>query len=69
MITEFINCTGCGKRLIERKPNGSLYFRFGKPVGEPESPVEILIFGSVKIKCLRKRCGVWNVINGFPKGD
>jgi len=29
-------------------------------------PIEMFIFGSVKLRCYRKDCGHWNVFNFFP---
>ena len=64
----FINCQKCGKRLIERMPNGLFRFRFGSSRGENKRPVvEIVIHGSVKIKCLRRGCNHQNVLNYFPE--
>jgi hypothetical protein len=65
--TNFITCEKCGKRLIERKTNGIFHFIFGKP-GKENSfiPVEMYIQGNVKIKCLRRTCGHWQVLNFFP---
>ena len=65
---QFIACEKCGKRLIERKRNGIWHFIFGKPGGNGNSfiPVEMFIQGNVKIKCLRRSCGHWQVLNYFP---
>ncbi len=76
----FIRCGKCGKRLIERLPNGLWNFSFGRPAPvdrnnvtliERIAPVRMLIHGSIKIKCLRKSCRLkypdyWNVLNYFP---
>ena len=60
-------CEKCGKRLIERMPNGLWHFMFGKPKeGETSAPVEMYIQGNLKIKCLRRSCGHWNILNYFP---
>jgi hypothetical protein len=66
----------CGKRILERKPNGLFKFAFGKTVVEPgeppaKAPVEIFVHGSVKMRCLRKTCRAehpdhWNVFHFFP---
>jgi len=61
----FIHCAKCGKRLIERKPNGLFVFMFGKNGNSPAVYIEI--HGSVKIKCFRPSCGHLNVINFFPE--
>jgi hypothetical protein len=66
---KYINCEICGKRLIERRPNGLWYFTFGRVTnfsGEDSLPVEIFIHGSLKIKCLRRDCQHWNVLHYFP---
>ena len=76
----FIECEVCGKRLIERLPNGLWSFSFGRPSPEDRNnptlmeliaPVRMLIHGSIKIKCLRKSCRLkypehWNTLNFFP---
>jgi ribosomal protein L37AE/L43A len=63
----FILCEKCGKRLIERMENGLWHFVFGKSQqGCQYVPVEMYIHGNVKIKCLRRGCGHWNVLNFFP---
>lgn len=62
----FIHCEKCGKKLIERMPNGLLRFSFG---GLPEPPVEMLIAGAVKMRCLRKSCKHWNEVTFFPGGS
>jgi hypothetical protein len=64
----FINCEKCKKRLIEQKPDGMWYYSFGKSVGETYAPVEIYIYGSIKIKCSRKSCHHWNELTKFPEG-
>ena len=61
----FIHCEKCGKRLIKRLPNGLLKFVFGKG-DDGEAPVELLIHGSVRVKCLRRPCRHPNIINFFP---
>jgi len=63
----FVYCEKCGKRLIERLPNGLWRFVFGV---NPENPsnkiVDIFIHGNLQIKCLRKSCGHINTLNYFP---
>jgi hypothetical protein len=68
----FFRCEKCGKRLIERLPNGLWRFIFGKP-SETSSfvPVELKIHGSLVMRCLRRKCrreypDHWNVLNFFP---
>ncbi len=64
----FVVCEMCKKRLIERKQNGLWYFCFGKgEAGSNKIPVEMYIHGSIKLKCLRRNCGHWNVLNYFPQ--
>ncbi len=67
----FLYCEKCGKRLIERMPNGLFRFIFGKKkdnggkLGD-YSPVYLLIHGSIKIRCLSRNCGHFNTFNYFP---
>jgi hypothetical protein len=64
---EFIVCERCGKKLIERKFNGIFHFIFGKPgEGNVVAPVEMFIQGNIKIKCLRRSCGHWQVLSYLP---
>jgi hypothetical protein len=71
MKTGFYVCTKCGKRLIGRKKNGTFVFLFG---GANSSPlVHIEVFGSIRMKCLRRSCrrrhpDHWNVFTFFPDG-
>lgn len=68
----FRYCQKCNKKLIERMPSGMWRFQFGRKFndnGEPIDeyvPVDIFIHGSLKIKCLKKSCGHWNVFHYFP---
>lgn len=62
----FVNCEKCGKRLIERLPNGMWRFIFGKGEDRTDPPVELLIHGNLQIKCLRRSCGHKNILNFFP---
>lgn len=60
-------CEKCGKKLIERLPNGLFRFMFGKRDKENERvPVDMYIYGSIKMKCIKGSCGYWNVIHFFP---
>lgn len=63
MNTHFIKCEKCGKKLIERKPNGIWVFKFGKGL------VDIEIYGSIQMKCLRRSCRHLNVLSFFPDCD
>jgi len=67
----FLNCEKCGKRLIERMPNGLFRFIFGKKKDNDGklldfTPVHLLIYGSVRMKCLTRTCGHVNTFNYFP---
>jgi len=64
----FINCEKCGKRLIERLPNGLWRFKFGKQENNL-CVVDIEIHGSLKITCLRRNCRHRNTLNYFPTSD
>jgi len=72
MEPNFVLCEKCGKKLIERLPNGLYHFLFGRSVGTPGGPVvDITIHGNLKIKCLRRSCQHVNILNYFPfeEGD
>lgn len=66
----FYKCSLCGKKLIGRKPNGVFVFVFA---GQQPPPIVCLeIFGSIKMKCIRRSCRKknpdhWNVFNFFPE--
>jgi hypothetical protein len=65
----FYKCSICGKKLIGRKPNGIFVFVFA---GQCPPPIVCLeIFGSVRMKCIRRSCrhknpDHWNVFTFFP---
>lgn len=61
----FIPCERCGKKLIERLPNGLWVFKFGKRDGS-EPVVDLEIHGSLSMRCLRRTCRHMNVLNYFP---
>lgn len=63
----FVTCEKCGKKLIERKPNGLWVFKFGKNGDEPL--VHLEIYGSIKMTCLRRSCRHVNVLHFFPAYD
>jgi len=65
----FVVCEKCKKRLIERLPNGLWRFRFGKRPGKENAIVEMLIHGSLKIRCFRDYCGHINTLNYLPNID
>ena len=60
----FLCCEKCGKRLIERLPDGIFKFVFGGKQQPP--PVELFVFGSIKMRCLRKSCKHWNTFTFIP---
>jgi hypothetical protein len=68
----FFRCEKCGKKLIERLPNGCWRFVFGKTNDASFFiPVEMKIHGSLVMRCLRRTCRRehpqhWNVLNYFP---
>jgi len=67
MAKNFCYCEKCNKKLIERLPNGLFKFVFGKKAESAKSPpVYLVIHGSIKMKCIRRSCGYWNVFNYFP---
>ena len=60
----FICCEKCGKKLIERMPNGLWRFRFGTAHGKDKRPiVDMVINGSIKMRCIRRGCDHENVLN------
>lgn len=71
----FFRCEKCGKKLIERLPNGLWRFVFGKPNENSRFiPVEMKIHGSLVMRCLRRTCRRefpehWNTLNFFPANN
>ena len=63
---KFIFCEKCGKKLIERLPNGIFHFKFGKKATSNKVPVDLYVYGSLKMKCIKSTCGHWNIIHFFP---
>lgn len=61
----FIVCEKCGKKLIERLPNGLWRFKFGKREGS-NPVVDMEILGSIKMRCLKRTCDHINILNYFP---
>lgn len=64
-------CEKCGKRLLHRQSNGIWHFRFGRMKDDEgnfigDSPVDMYIHGSIKMKCTRRSCNHWNVLNYIP---
>lgn len=76
---QFIFCRKCGKKLIEKVPNGTWKFMFGKKmtetgVGVGITPVEMIIFGSLKMRCIDRECRKnfpehWTILNYLPDED
>jgi len=67
MTKNFVYCEKSGKKLIERMPNGLWKFVFGKKAETAKTPpVYLIIHGSLKMKCIRRSCGHWNILNYFP---
>ena len=68
----FLYCEECGKRVLERMPNGLFKFVFGRNQNDPgKPPVELFVHGSIKMRCLRRSCRTehpdhWNIFNFFP---
>lgn len=65
-LRRFVYCEKCGKKLIERLPNGMFRFMFGKNKDSGRTPVDMFIYGSVKMKCIKGTCQHWNIFNFFP---
>lgn len=70
----FYNCSICGKRILERQENGLWRFIFGKDQVNGFAPVDMIIYGSIKMRCLRRRCRKenpdhWNIFNIFPNQE
>ena len=64
-----ISCKKCGKRLIERTPNGLwrfLYGRSSKNSNDNRPAVEMLIHGSVQMRCLDRKCRYMNELSMLP---
>ncbi len=72
-----IRCGKCGKHIIVKRADGTWHFIYGKSTYDlahktGHSPVEMVIFGSLKMKCLDRKCRTnnpdhWNVLNYFPE--
>jgi len=67
MKSVFIQCERCGKKLVKRLSNGLWHFKFGRDInGHENPPVDILIYGSLQMKCLNRDCGHINTLNYYP---
>lgn len=71
--TTWYYCEKCGKKLIPRQRNGLWVFRFGKDksISDSYSPVEMMVHGSIKMRCFRRKCRKehpdhWNILNWMP---
>lgn len=69
----FVKCEICGKNLIERTDDGLLRFKFGTQKDDSGNttrrPVDMIICGSVKIKCIRRKCNHWTTVPFLPFGS
>jgi hypothetical protein len=66
---EIIYCDRCGKPLIHRLADGSLEFVFGgKQDAQYGPPVQMWIFGEIRMKCWREYCRHINMIGGNGTG-
>ena len=71
---QWIVCEKCRKRLIKRLPNGLWVFKYCRRKEsdgylKQRTPVEMVIFGSLKMTCLRPSCGHINELYAFPQGE
>jgi len=67
-VKNFYKCKKCGKIIIERRTDGLFHFVFGKSgKSGKRPPVEIIIHGNVKMRCLRRNCDTWNTFNFLPE--
>lgn len=67
MKKNFFRCDVCGKKLIEKLPNGLWKFVFGRNMdGVGSAPVEMLIKGSVKMCCLKRSCDNVIILPYYP---
>ncbi len=67
----FLTCEKCGKRLLERLPNGFFRFIFGRKrekdgTMREYTPVDMLIHGSVQMHCISRECNHVSTFNYFP---
>lgn len=67
MKSSLIMCNKCGKPIIGRKENGLWHFLFGKIPGSNIPVIEMVIHGSIRMKCIHKSCGHINILNFFPE--
>jgi len=68
MKKNFYTCDKCGKKLIERLPNGLWKFVFGRNMEDvSKPPVKMLVRGSIKMSCLRRSCDHDQILPYFPQ--
>jgi hypothetical protein len=65
----FVRCEKCGKKLIERLPNGLWRFKFGRRNGSDQPVIDMEIHGSISMRCLKRTCGHTNILNYFPPSE
>ncbi len=61
-----IKCEACGKKLMERLPNGLFKFQFGAREGSIPV-IDMEIQGSIRMRCPRRSCKHINFIHYFPQ--
>jgi len=71
----FVKCEKCGKNLIVQIGDGMYHLRFGRikdkqgkvilepKTKDPKPSLEMVIHGSVSIRCFAKDCDHWTVLN------
>jgi len=71
----FIKCEKCGKNLIVQVGNGEYHLRFGRikdrdgrvimesNSNQPKPSLELIIHGSVSIRCFAKDCDHWTELH------
>lgn len=63
----WLKCTKCGKKLLQRNPNGTFSFKFGRTSDVDNTPiVDIKIHGSLTMVCIKRDCRHKNIFNYFP---
>jgi len=64
-----VYCVKCGKPLIKRYPGGAWHFVFGKRKGSKGPVVDMIIHGSLRLKCWHEGCGHDNNLSFFPNNQ
>jgi len=63
----WLRCEKCGKKLLQRMPNGLFSFKFGRTNDVDNTPiVDLKVHGSLTMLCLKRDCRHRNVFNYFP---